>query len=494
MTTAQERAKQRQTRQQPVPRSEQPTATANQGSRTPPSDEAAEKSLLCSLILWPEKLDDVMLEITPEDLYFTDRHRPILEAMLKLQSANKPIDLITLAAQLTTDKQIDRVGGPDGLVQLASLEPHGGHAVHYAKIVAEKAHRRALIYAGQDAQVSAYDSSLTVQEAAGDADTKITAVLERLAGKSEATMEAAVQDLMERLEGKRPSGLLTGFSGFDALTYGLQPGNLVIIAARPSMGKTALAVNVMENVARSGRSVGIISLEQSVTELCDRMVCGASKLSTAVLRNPHTLTEAQRDSIMTAIAELCQLPVCYDDRPQSIVTLEATARIMKRRDKIDLLIIDYLQIIAAEDRREPREQQVSDISRRLKRLAKTLEIPIICLAQLNRDVEKSTDKKPRLSHLRESGAIEQDADIVTFLHRPDYYETGEQSGAAEWIIAKHRNGQTGEIPLKFEKQFMRFVDAAPDHAAMRERSETGPTLYGGSGFDDDFSATYGGAA
>lgn len=449
---------------------------------TPPRDEKAEQALLGSLLLWPEKIDDVLLHISGTDFYFP-KHGLIFNAMASLHSENKPIEPVTVAERLQAKNCIVECGGAEFLIELMSSQPHGAHAEYYAGLIAEKSIRRSLILSGQDAITYGYDETSAVDECVGRAESKIAHVLERLAGKKSLSMDAVMLDVMARLDGKSVRGLKTRFSGFDELTRGLLPGNVMILAARPSMGKTAFVVNVAERLAKDGVPVGMMSLEQSKSELCDRLLCSDTRLDMHAIRDPHGLSEAQRDSILKSAHALAPLPLIIDDNSMSMTMLEASARIMRRRDKIQLLIVDYLQIIIPHDRRAPREQQVADSSRRMKQLAKTLDIPIICLAQINREVEKGNDKRPRLAHLRESGSIEQDADIVAFIHRPEVFDAGDRPNEADLIVAKHRNGETGDVKLRFEKKLMQFQDLAPGYSAPPPAFNGG---YQGDQYSGDF--------
>ncbi len=428
------------------------------------ADKETELALLGSILLWPEKIDDVCLVFRPEDFYQPSSGM-IFKAAAALHNENKPVDPLTVAERLQSLNQLSEIGGLDRIHACMESVPHGAHAVHYATQILERHQRRELIYAGQDAITYGHDATTPIDEGVNRAESRITKVLERLSAQKPVNLDDVMMEVLARLDGKHVPGLKTRFGGFDELIRGLHPGNLMILAARPSMGKTAFAVNIAERLAKDDVPVGISSLEQSKQELCDRLLCSETRLDMNTIREPRNITEAQRNAILSAAQTLSAIPLIIDDNPCSITMLEASARIMRRRDKIQLLVVDYLQLIGAADKRAPREQQVSDISRRMKLLAKSLEIPIICLAQLNREVEKDKDKRPKLSHLRESGSIEQDADIVAFIHRPDVYDEHDRPNEADLIVAKHRNGATGDVKLRFEKKWMQFQDLAPSFSS-----------------------------
>ena len=327
--------------------------------------------------------------------------------------------------------------------------------------------QRSLIYACTEILRESYDPAGDTEELLQSAEKQIFQILE---GQEETAhfdigniLIDAWDHINERLENDDSfSGLPTGYTDFDAKTNGLQPSELIILAARPSMGKTALACNWAVNIAAAtGRGVLFFSLEQSRLELAERFLCIRSQINGHKLRSGN-LNEEERDMLMKASQELSEMPLFIDDKPgRTVGQMGAIARRLKRQNDIGLMIIDYLQFVEPEDRRAPREQQIALITRRLKNIGKELGIPVIALAQLNRGVEMREDKRPRLADLRESGAIEQDADLVTFLHRPDAYDPTDQPGVAEVIIAKHRSGPTGIVPLTWRAEIMRFENLSP---------------------------------
>jgi replicative DNA helicase len=442
-------------------------ATNDLFDRLPPQNLDAERSVLGSILLVNEAIDEVA-EFLESDHFYGDAHRRIYAAILKLHDAgNRGIDPVTLGNELISRSELEEVGGVPYLAEVLESVPHAAHARYYANIVRDKWVQRSLIYACTEILRESYDAAGDTEELLQSAEKHIFQILE---GQEEtANFEIgnilidAWDRINERLENDGSfSGLPTGFTDFDAKTNGLQPSELIILAARPSMGKTALACNWAVNIASTtGRGVLFFSLEQSRLELAERFLCIRSKINGHKLRSGD-LDEAERHELMQASQELSEIPLFIDDKPgRTVGQMGAIARRLKRQHDIGLMIVDYLQFVEPEDRHAPREQQIAVITRRLKNIGKELGIPIVALAQLNRGVEMREDKRPRLADLRESGAIEQDADLVTFLHRPDAYDPTDQPGVAEVIIAKHRSGPTGIIPLTWMPEFMRFENLSP---------------------------------
>jgi replicative DNA helicase len=444
-----------------------------QGSKTaeeragklPPQNLDAEKSVLGGILLENSVLDEVADMLRPEHFYL-ESHKKIYQAVLRLyESGTHAFDSVTVADALEKQGELADVGGVDYLVEILAFVPHAAHTKHYAKIIRDKAVQRRLIFACTDILRSAYDETQTTDELLDHAEQSIFQILEQ----HEATNQIDLRDILfetfsrinSRLEHRGAiSGLGSGFRDLDLKTNGFQAAELVILAARPSMGKTAFVINIAEAVAdRLQAGVVIFSLEQSKYELAERFLCIRARLDMHKLRKGD-LNAEERDMLLRASTELSEMPVFIDDAPgRSMSQINAICRRLRRKHGIRLVIIDYLQLIEPEDKRAPREQQISQITRRLKFLAKELEVPVMALAQLNRGVELRDDKRPRLADLRESGAIEQDADIVMFLHRPEMYAPDDRPGEAEVVVAKHRNGPTGIVGLKFKKEWMRFQDA-----------------------------------
>jgi len=460
--------------------------------RLPPQDIEAEKSLLGGMLLVNDMVDEVV-ELVQPDHFYLDAHKQICAAIYRMHDAGiRGIDAVTVAENLQRVGELEDVGGPGYLAEVLGTVPHAAHSKYYAQIVRDKGILRNLIYACTDILSESYDSSQDTPDILAKAEQTIFQIVEQQQNTDNLALRDILLDTFDRINDRLMndgsiSGMSTGFIDLDGQTNGFQPSELIILAARPSMGKTAFVVNMAEAVARNGRrrmldqqlegeqppagaiaSGGVLffSLEQSKLELAERLLCIAGKLDGHKMRKGDLDDEAQQ-RLMLASSELSELPIFIDDKPgRSMPEIGAIARRMKRKHEISLIIIDYLQLIEPEDKRAPREQQVSLITRRLKFLAKEIHVPVIALAQLNRGVELREDKRPKLADLRESGAIEQDADIVMFLHRPDAYDPEDRPGEAEVVVAKHRSGPTGIVKLTWQRESMRFVDysniAEPD--------------------------------
>ena len=440
----------------------------------PPQNLDAERGVLGSLLLMNEAIDDVA-EFLTADHFYSDRHRAIYEAILKLsESGARGIDLVTVADRLAQTGQLEAAGGLVYLDEVLTSVPHAAHAKYYAEIVREKAVQRSLIYACTDVLTECYDSSRPVQEVLDTAEQKIFAISESQDGGDKIAIDQILQMAWDRIEERANSdgdatGLPTGFLDLDQKTNGFQPAELIILAARPSMGKTALVCNFAEAIAdKTGKGVLLFSLEQSKLELAERFLCIRARVNGHKLRAAD-FDDAERHRLMVASGELNEMPLFIDDKPgRTVSQIAAIARRLKRQSDLGIVIVDYLQLVEPEDKKVPREQQIAFISRRLKFIAKELDIPVIALAQLNRGVELREDKRPRLADLRESGAIEQDADLIAFLHRPEMYDAEDRPGEAEIVIAKHRSGPTGIVTLTWRAECMRFEDfagtAGPDYA------------------------------
>jgi replicative DNA helicase len=432
-----------------------------------PQNLDAEKGVLGSILLDNQVLDDVA-DLLVADHFYRDSHRRIYQAILRMHDSGvHGFDPVTIGEALDKSNELEEAGGYDYLQEIVETLPHAAHAKYYAEIVRAKALQRRLIYACTDILRTAYDDTHDTQELLDQAEREIFQILEQQEASQKIELREILLDTFDRINERLQlqgaiSGLTSGFRDLDAKTNGLQPSELVILAARPSMGKTAFVLNVAEAVAdRSQAGVVIFSLEQSKLELAERFLCIRARMDMHKLRKGD-LNEDERDLLLRVSAELSELPVFVDDQAgRSMSQIGAICRRLKRKHNIRLVIIDYLQLIEPEDKRAPREQQISQITRRLKFLAKELQAPVIALAQLNRGVELREDKRPRLADLRESGAIEQDADIVMFLHRPEMYDPEDRPGEAEVIVAKHRNGPTGIVRLGFKKQFLQFEDFVP---------------------------------
>ena len=430
----------------------------------PPQNLDAERGVLGSILLMNEAIDEVA-EVLRAEHFYSDAHQCLYRAIFALHERGvRGIDAVTLAEELECRKELEDIGGVPYLMEILEAVPHAAHARYYAEIVRQKSIQRNLIYACTDILRDAYAAAEDTEELLQTAEHRIFQILEDQTAATKFAIGDILIDAFDRINERLAnagniSGLATGFSDLDAKTNGFQPSELIILAARPSMGKTALVCNWAQGIAQlNNRGVLIFSLEQSKLELAERFLCIHAKINGHKLR-AGDLDEVERHQLMVASQELSEIPLFIDDQPgRSMAQIGAIARRLKRQHNLGMIIIDYLQLIEPEDRRQPREQQIAQITRRLKFLAKELSVPVIALAQLNRGVELREDKRPRLADLRESGAIEQDADMVAFLHRPDAYDPEDRPGEAEVIIAKHRSGPTGIVPLTWRKEFMRFED------------------------------------
>jgi replicative DNA helicase len=404
-----------------------------------------------------------VLQILRPDNFYLDAHQKICQAVTSLYDQGHPVDLVVLAEELKTRKQIEDIGGYGYLGQLWDAAPTAANAEYYARIVRDKAIIRHLISSSNEILRDAYDQAMAADELLESAERKILDVAEMGITGQTFTLAQALTEAYDRIDTRQQndqtsiSGLPTGFIDLDEKTAGLQNSELIIMAARPSHGKTALAMNIARHVAvEDNQPVFVVSLEQSRIELAERLLCCQARVDSHKLRKGH-LSSQDMQKLIEAGGVLRNAPLFIDDTPgQGMLRVAANARRLKLREKIKLVVIDYLQLIEPDNRRDSRQEQVAHISRRLKFLARELQIPVMALAQVNRSSEDRTDHKPRLADLRESGSIEQDADTVMLLHRPEMYEAGQHEGVLEIHIAKQRNGPTGEISLTFLKQFMRF--------------------------------------
>lgn len=430
--------------------------------RVPPQNLDAERGVLGSLLMLNEAIDEIGDTLRAEHFY-NDAHQQIYSAIHDLYERGvRGIDAVTLVEELGVRNQLDDVGGVPYISQIIEAVPHAAHARYYSDIVQSKYVQRSLIYACTDILQEAYEATDDTDSLLNSAEQRVFRILEQQEGSIKIEMKDVLMDAFTRIDERLANdrditGISTGFTDLDHTTTGFQPAELIILAARPSMGKTALVCNIAEGVARNeNKGVLLFSLEQSRLELAERFLCITAKINGHDLRAGN-LSPEQRDRMMAASSELSTLPMYLDDVPgRTVPQMSALARRIHRKSPLGLIIIDYLQLIEPEDKGVPREQQIAQITRRLKFLCKELDVPMIALAQLNRGVELREDKRPKLADLRESGAIEQDADLVMFLHRPDAYDPEDRPGEAEVVIAKHRSGPTGIVRLTWRKEFMRF--------------------------------------
>ncbi len=450
-------------------------STSKDVPRSLPLSEDGEKAVLCSLLLSPREVSDLCVLRLRPDAFYIPAHQIIYNLVIEFSDKSKPIDFVSLKQGLKDRNQLEEIGGPEFLSSLYCFVPTAANAAYYIEIVREKYLLRRLILTCNKLASQCYDPQEEIEPLLDDAEKEIFAitgehVTTEMASTKELVMEAIEQ--IERLYENRGSvtGLPTGFVELDRMTSGLHPSEMIVIAARPSMGKTALAMNIAEHVAMDvGKPVAVFSLEMSSQQLVQRLLCSRAKVDLQKVRNGF-LSERDFPSLTTAAARLAAAKMFVDDTPGLTITeLRAKARRMKSQHDIRLIIVDYLQLLRSTTRRaqDNRQLEISEISGGIKALAKELNLPIIVIAQLNRqpDARAQQGGRPRLSDLRESGSIEQDADLVGLLVRAEYYETDEdakqeKAGEAELIIAKQRNGPTGDVPLTFLKEFTRFENRA----------------------------------
>ncbi len=447
--------------------------------RPPPQHLEAERGVLGSILLDPEVCDEVVPLLRPEDFY-SDAHRRLYRTLLRMRESGQQIDVMLVKEELQKNGDLEAVGGVQYLAELLRSVPVAAHAVYYAELVRDKAILRELIHASTEILREAYDPTQQPQELVCRAEEKIFQVHEfRSANRVSSLQDVLIEvfdHINRRLEGGA-AGIPTHFTDLDRLTGGLHEGELIILAARPGMGKTALACNITENVTIKSQIPALfVSLEMSRLELVQRMLCSQGRIDGHKFRSGY-ISSKDRTELVQASSKLSQAPLFIDDTPTRTVSeIAAIARRLKRRSNLGLLVIDYLQLIEPDNPKDPRQEQVARITRRLKGLARELNVPVLCVAQLNRQVEQGKEiHRPRLSHLRESGAIEQDADVVLFIHREEYYcppEEAERSGMkgiAEVIVAKQRNGPVGDVKLTWLQQFTRFENYhEPAYAEFQE--------------------------
>ncbi|MDL1955791.1 MAG: replicative DNA helicase [Candidatus Desulfofervidus auxilii] len=429
-----------------------------------PHNLEAEQAVLGGILIDNEALYQVLETIKDEDFY-RDTHRKIFRAYLELFEQNQPIDLVTVSEYLQNKGELEEIGGATYLASLVEAIPTASNIAYYAKIVKEKAILRKLIACASEIIEQCLSSTDDVEEILDRSERAIFEVAGQRIQTPYFPLKDIIKDTFETLQsfsqkGNYITGVPTGFTDFDRLTSGLQPADLIIVAGRPSMGKTAFALNIAANAAIKHRiPVAVFSLEMSKEQVAIRMLCAEAKVDTQKFRSGF-LADHDWQLLTEAATLLSEAPVFIDDTPAiSILELRAKARRLKSEHNIGLVIVDYLQLMKGKGRAERREQEISEISRSLKALAKELNVPVVALSQLNRRVEEREDKRPRLADLRESGAIEQDADLIVFLYRDEVYNRREDNpnrGIAEVIIGKHRNGPIGKVKLAFLDKFTSF--------------------------------------
>ncbi len=443
------------------------THSKDKSGRIPPQDIVAEKSLLGAILISDATLPEILTIIRADDFY-DERHRTIFAAMSSLYDQHKPVDLLTLTNELKGIKKLKDIGGAPYLAELSNFVPVASHAKAYAEIIEKMSTRRRLIRAGTEIVEKAYEDDAEAGELIGKAERQLFEVSDKIIKSDYMPMGELLADAFDRIEELHKNkgalrGLKTGFRDLDKKTAGFQKGDLVIIGARPAMGKTTFAQNLAYNIASiNKKGVLFFSMEMAANEIIDRMISDVSGVDNWKMRTGN-LSDEEFQRIGDALGEMDEIPIYIDDTSSmTIVELRNKARRAMHDHDIGIVIVDYLQLIQGSDRyKGNRVQEVTEISRGLKILARELEIPVVALAQLSRSVTGRDDPRPVLSDLRESGSIEQDADLVMFLHRPDYYRQNddnyEETHITELLVAKHRHGAVGKIELYFHPELLRFM-------------------------------------
>ncbi len=438
--------------------------SAQVNDRVPPQNLEAEQSTLGSMLIERDAISKA-IECIKSEYFYRDAHKTIFEVILSLFEKGEPVDLVTVTEELRAKSELEKIGGVSYLTTLANIVPTAANVTYYAKIVEQKYILRSLISAGTDIASKGYDPATDVEFALDNAEQLIFNISQNRTVRSFEGIKTILVSAMERIEYLYDNkggitGIPTGFSELDTQLSGLQPSDLIIIAARPSMGKTSLALNMAQHVAIQKKiPVAIFSLEMAKEQLVQKMMCSEAMVDSQRLRTGH-LKDEDWKKLSMAVGKLSNAPVFIDDTPGvSALEVRARSRRLKTEQDLGLIIIDYLQLMQGSSRIENRQQEIAEITRSLKALARELSVPVIALAQLSRAVEATPDCRPRLNHLKESGEIEQSADVVSFIYREDYYKPEtENQGIAEIIIAKQRNGPTGTIKLLWQKEYTRFVN------------------------------------
>ncbi len=432
--------------------------------RTPPHNIEAEQAVLGAIFLEPEAMSTAAEKLLPDDFYRAS-HQRVFEVMLTLSDRGEPIDLVTVTTALSNAKVLEEVGGVSYLSDLANSVPTAANIEYYARIVDEKAILRRLIKTATDIVTTGYSDEEDVDSVLNDAEKNILDVSQRKNSGAFKNIKDVLIDVYDNIEqlhnnSEGVTGIPTGYRDLDKITSGFQRNDLIIVAARPSMGKTAFALNIAQNVAiNTDENVAIFSLEMGADQLVSRMLCAEGNIDAQRLRT-GSLEAEDWGKLTMAMGSLSNAGIYIDDTPGIRVSdIRSKCRRLKQENGLGMILIDYLQLIqGSANSKENRQQEVSEISRSLKGLARELNVPLIALSQLSRGVESRQDKRPMMSDLRESGSIEQDADIVGFLYREDYYEQESENNNIEIILAKQRNGPVGTVELAFVKQYNKFVD------------------------------------
>ena len=475
------------------------------GMKVPQAPEV-EASVLGAMMLDQDIVEELMT-VLQEECFYKPENRLVFKAITHLSNASLPVDMMTVAERLKFNGDFDAAGGLDYLTRLTSDIGAAVHVNYYAKILVDKFIQREMITITNDSLRKSYDESEPVDDLLNSLQQRLFELSEKNMSRKEQSIAEIIKtklDSLEELQSKGgQTGLQSGYMALDKVTYGWHPSDLVIIAGRPGMGKTAFVLTMARNMAVDFKiPVAFFSLEQAPTQLLERLMVAESGLPSDKIKGSVKMTQADWTQLDDSLKPLLEAPIYIDDTPSlSIADLRAKARRLVKTSGVKILIIDYLQLMTgSKELKGNREQEVAEISRSLKAIAKELDVPVIALAQLSRQAESSTggQKKPQLTHLRESGAIEQDADIVLFLHRPEYYgleDMNVEKGLTEVIIAKHRNGPTGEVELKFLASQMKFVDRndtyipssnIPSSISFQSRINSGANFDFGTTAEDEY--------
>ena len=465
-------------------------------SRIPPHSNEAEESVLGSILLDNDCINNIQEKLHGED-YYKPAHKHIFEAMTELYDKQIPIDIISLTQRLKDKELLQNCGGPDYISHLANVAPSSAHAPHYAQVVKDMSIRRRVIHECSNIIAEAFNTGEEVADFLDTTESKILKISDNRGGAGFVAVENIVQDSIKIIEKmydrKEPiTGVPTGFRDLNSMTAGFQNSDLIVLAARPSMGKTSLALSVAQHVGIHEKiAVAVFSLEMSKEQLVMRMLCSEAQVDSSRVRTGY-LADRDFPRLVDAASRIAEAPIYIDDTPALTVSaMRAKTRRLARDaaakgTPLGMVIVDYLQLMKSPLYMNSREQEISDISRSLKGLAKELSIPVIALAQLNRSVESRVDKRPIMSDLRESGAIEQDSDIIMFIYRDEVYnQTTEARGIAEIIVAKHRSGPTGMVKLGFAAEYTRFFDLEQD-PSLQDMAASQETLLD---LDNDDSPT-----
>jgi replicative DNA helicase len=455
--------------------------SSRQALRIPPHNLESERALLGSVMIKPEAMHEI-IDILSGSAFYATKHRAIYETMLELFSRGEPIDLLSLSARLEEKGRLEYVGGRSYLSELVNTVPSAGNAKHYAHIVQKKAMMRNLIAAADYLCELGYDEGRDIEELLDEAEKKVYEVTNTPTLHKFIELKETLGEAWERLDRLHKSkdelrGIKTGFRDLDNLLAGLQKSDLIILAARPSMGKTALALDIARQTATLHETpVAVFSLEMSAHQLVDRMLAAEARVNAWKLRTGTLSTDAEFEQIRQGLDRLSKAPVYIDDKPGSdILKMRSVARRLKSEKGLGLVIVDYLQLMMPSGARhnDSLVQQVTEISRSLKHLARELDVPVLALSQLSRAVEQRRGR-PRLSDLRDSGSIEQDADVVMFIHRDDKInEDSERPNIAEILVEKHRNGPTGKIELYFDDKKATFLSVEKSDFGVFEETRSG---------------------